>query len=98
MRMQYQIPPPPGGQYRVVEIFEAWWTVPVSVPVEGNTRHRLSTPLVNTFGILGGEEDGAGTGGRTPDLEITNLALCQLSYPGASSIIEHHQPYSKPLH
>src|ERR1035438_8996790 len=30
---------------------------------------------------------GAGKGGRTPDLKITNLALCQLSYPGPNTII-----------
>ena len=31
--------------------------------------------------------DGAGSGGRTRDLKITNLALCQLSYPGFEYII-----------
>ena len=33
-------------------------------------------------------ESGAGNEDRTRDLKITNLALYQLSYPGANTIID----------
>ena len=52
VRMRHQIPPPAVLQYPVAVVLEARWSVPVTVPVEADTPHRLSTRLVNGISAL----------------------------------------------